>query len=122
MGIAAEHEGYEHGDDVHECPDPYRPVENRACEFTAKKNPGEQARGCPDRNGEPYSVHRGLQATLPSSSNSKQLRQIPAEDGFLVGVAEERRLEHEVDRRRPVEGHVRTVNDVLDAHLRHEMP
>src|SRR2546422_11090207 len=53
--------------------------------------------------------------------NSKQLDQVPAQDCFLFGILQEWRLEDEVDRRRPVEGKIRAVHDLADAHLRNQM-
>lgn len=74
MGIAAEQEGGEHGDDVQESPDLYQLAENRPRECTAKKNPGEQTCGGPDSCRDQYSGHRPLSVRYPSA---------PAEAGVL---------------------------------------
>src|SRR4030095_5681077 len=50
--------------------------------------------------------------------NPQQLARVSAEDRFLVGVPQERRIENEIDADRPVEGIVRSVHHLPDARLR----
>src|SRR4029453_14090677 len=54
--------------------------------------------------------------------NSKQLDQVPAEDCFLLSVAQERRIEDEIDTNGPVKRVVGSVKDVIHADLVHEVP
>src|SRR5262245_1826376 len=54
--------------------------------------------------------------------DAKQLHRVAAEDRFLVGIAQERRVEDEVDADRPVEWIVGPVHQLTDPRFRHEMP
>src|SRR6516164_3270024 len=51
----------------------------------------------------------------------QQLHGVPAENGFFLGVAQERRVEDEVDTNRPVERIVGSVHDLVDAGFGDEM-
>ena len=55
------------------------------------------------------------------SSDSQELHRVAAEDRFLVGVAEERRVQDQIDVDRPVEGDVGPIHDLADAHFRDQM-
>src|SRR5688500_3692333 len=46
------------------------------------------------------------------SPNPQQLPQVPAQNSFLVSIAEEGCVEDEIDRHRPVEGHVGAIDDL----------
>ena len=54
-------------------------------------------------------------------SNSKQFDQCAAEDGFLFGVAEERRVQNQVHIGMPLERHIGSKDDLAGADFRHEM-
>src|SRR5262245_56956964 len=64
------------------------------------------------RNGRPYRALRDLQ----------QLHRVAAEDGFLIGVAQELGVEHEVHAHRPIEWIVRAVHDLTHAGFGDEVP
>src|SRR5207302_3683960 len=57
-----------------------------------------------------------------SRRNAKQLDQIPAQDGFPLSIAEERRVEDEIDANGPVKGIVRPIDHVTDADFSDQMP
>src|SRR5262245_18708679 len=67
--------------------------------------------------------------SIPSSSvlherlrNPQELHQVTAQDRSLVRITQERGIQHEIHRDRPVEWHVRTVGNLADAHLCYQVP
>src|SRR5947207_5148437 len=52
----------------------------------------------------------------------QQLTEVPAQDGFLFRVLQERCSKNEVHGHGPVVGNVRAVDDLADAEFRDEMP
>src|SRR5688500_10717817 len=66
-----------------------------------------------------YRRHPG--ALIRRSGNAQQLARVSAQDRFLVGVAQERRVEDEIDTDGPVEGIVGSVHHLASADLGDEM-
>src|SRR5207249_7245647 len=62
--------------------------------------------------------------TVPARdlANPEQLHQIAAQDGFFFGILQERRLQNEVNRRKPLVWSVGAINDLGGAKFRNEMP
>src|SRR5262249_6450224 len=80
------------------------------------------------RSGEGRKSHQILRPSpcpLPEGeglANPEQLHQIAAQDGFFFGILQKRRLQNEVNGRKPLVRSVGAVNDLGSAKFRDEMP